>query len=168
MNTKSTKFCAILACASVVNAGYANPDFLSPDHTFGLPPALEEDGDLYASNILFTRLVQTQTELIHHIATPRQRAVAQTRAVAYFKKLKPEKKAELKKKKIRYIAVDTEKNAETTPKAKKVIMIWDTVSESLVGKNCYDLPAPPPVGTTAKFETYAAEYVGSGSDNGGG
>ena len=119
MNTKSTKLCSLLACVSVVNAGYANPDFLAPDHTFGLPPALEEDGELYASNILFTRLVQTQTELIHHIATPRQRAVAQTHAVAYFKKLKPEKKAELKKKKVRYIAVDTEKNAETTRRRRR-------------------------------------------------
>ena len=42
-------------------------------------------------------------------------------------------------------------------------MIWDTESESLVGKDCYDLPAPPAVGRTAKFETFAAEYVGNGS-----
>jgi hypothetical protein len=42
-------------------------------------------------------------------------------------------------------------------------MIWDTQSQEVVGNDVYDLKSVPPVGSTAKFETYSAEYVGSGS-----
>ncbi len=31
------------------------------------------------------------------------------------------------------------------------------------GNNVYDVESTPRVGQTAKFETYSAEYVGSGS-----
>jgi hypothetical protein len=41
-------------------------------------------------------------------------------------------------------------------------MIWDTQSQEVVGNNVYDVKSPPPVGSTAKFDTYSAEYVGSG------
>ena len=64
------------------------------------------------------------------------------------------------KKAPRYIAVDTEKNAQTAPGAKKAVMIWDTQSEQIVGNNVYDVESAPPVGQTAKFETFSAEYVG--------
>ncbi len=43
------------------------------------------------------------------------------------------------------------------------MIIWDTQSEEVVGNNVYDVKSPPPVGSTAKFDTYSAEYVGSGS-----
>ncbi len=62
----------------------------------------------------------------------------------------------------RYIAVDTVKDERSSPKAKKVVMIWDTQAEEIVGNNIYDVQSPPPVGTTAKFETYSAEYIGTG------
>ena len=68
----------------------------------------------------------------------------------------------LKKKHVRYIAVDTEKDDHTSPKAKKAVMIWDTQSESVAGNNVYDVQSTPSVGSTAKFDTYSAEYVGSG------
>jgi hypothetical protein len=97
-----------------------------------------------------------------HQATERQRRIAEQRARVYYGRLAPTKKAELKKKKVRYIAVDTEKNEKTSPKAKKAVMIWDTQSESVVGNNVYDVQSPPAVGSTAKFETYSAEYVGAG------
>jgi hypothetical protein len=76
--------------------------------------------------------------------------------------MEPKKQAEVirKRKKTRYIAVDTEKNAQTSPKAKKVVMVWDTQSESLVGNTVYDLQSPPAVGNSIVFTTYAAEYVG--------
>ena len=98
-----------------------------------------------------------------HQASERQRRIAEERARVYYAHLAPEKKEALKKKKVRYIAVDTEKNEKTSPKAKKAIMIWDTQSETVVGNNVYDVQSPPSVGSTAKFETYSAEYVGSGS-----
>ena len=49
-----------------------------------------------------------------------------------------------------------------SPTAKKVVMVWDTQAESFVGNNIYDVENPPAVGSTAKFETYAAEYIGTG------
>lgn len=98
-----------------------------------------------------------------HQATERQRNIAEQRARVYYGRLAPEKKMALKKKRVRYIAVDTEKNEKTSPKAKKAVMIWDTQSESVVGNNVYDVQSTPSVGSTAKFDTYSAEYVGSGS-----
>ncbi len=62
----------------------------------------------------------------------------------------------------RYIAVDTVKDKRASPKAKKVVMVWDTQAETFVGNNIYDVENPPAVGSTTKFETYAAEYIGTG------
>ena len=98
-----------------------------------------------------------------HQATERQRRVAEQRARVYYGRLSPEKKATLKKKKVRYIAVDTENNEKTSPKAKKSVMIWDTQSQQVVGNNVYDVEQPPQVGSSAKFETYSAQYVATGS-----
>jgi hypothetical protein len=67
------------------------------------------------------------------------------------------------KKRPRYIAVDTEKNEKTSPKAKKAVMLWDTQSQQIVGNDVYDVENTPPVGETAKFQTYSAQYVGTGS-----
>ena len=98
-----------------------------------------------------------------HQATERQRRIAEQRAKVYVGRISPARKAEMKRKKVRYIAVDTEKDEHTSPKAKKAVMIYDTQSDEVVGNNVYDVQSPPAVGSTAKFETYSAEYVGSGS-----
>lgn len=95
-------------------------------------------------------------------ASERQRKIAEERAKKFQAKLTPEKKATMKAKKVRYIAVETEKDERTSPKAKKDIMIWDVESQQIVGNNVYDVESTPPIGQTAKFETYAAEYVGTG------
>jgi len=97
-----------------------------------------------------------------HQATERQRRIAEARARVYYAHLAPAKKVALKQKRVRYIAVDTEKDAKTAPKAKKSIMIWDTQSQSMAGNNVYDVQNTPAVGGTAKFDTYSAEYVGGG------
>ena len=81
------------------------------------------------------------------------------------------KKPEKKKKKnprrhrthSRYILIDTVKDKRASPKAKKVVMIWDTHAQALVGNNVYDLTNPPPLGQAIVFETYSAEYVGAGT-----
>ena len=96
-------------------------------------------------------------------ASERQRKIAEERARAYQRRLTPERKAALKKKRVRYIAVDTVKDERTSSKAKKDVMIWDVESQQIVGNNVYDVESTPSVGQTAKFETYSAEYVGSGS-----
>jgi hypothetical protein len=109
------------------------------------------------------RIVQTQTMFIRQKATKEQIQVAEQRAKVYYTALPPARKTELKTKKVRYIAVDTVRSKTTSPKAKKTVMIWDTQSEAVVGNYVYDLETPPPVGQTAKFDTYSAEYVGKGS-----
>ena len=73
-----------------------------------------------------------------------------------------QKKTEMKKENKRYIAVETEPDERTSPEAEANVMIWDTESEKIVGNNVYDVEETPEVGSTAKFETYSAEYVGSG------
>jgi len=94
-----------------------------------------------------------------HQATERQQRIANERAQRAY----AERKSQLKARRTRYIAVDTVKDEHTSPGAKKSVMIWDTQSQEVVGNNVYDVKSPPPVGSTAKFDTYSAEYVGSGS-----
>ena len=139
MKTPTLRFTALLACCALLGS---NVELLG---------AMD-----------LGRMIQTQTMLIRHKATKEQMQVAQTRATTYYTHLAPEKKVVLKKKKVRYIAVDTVRSKEAPPKAKKTVMIWDTQSESLASTDVYDLEAPPAVGQTAKFDTYSAEYVGNG------
>ena len=101
--------------------------------------------------------------IAQHQATERQRQIAEERAQRAYARMSAERKSKMKARKTRYIAVDTEKNDQTSAQAKKSVMIWDTQSEEVVGNNVYDVKSPPPVGSTAKFDTYSAEYVGSGS-----
>jgi hypothetical protein len=168
MKTKTTQFCAIVASMALLDVGYGATGSFDPSGPME-PPATVGAPILLASEITFQRIIQTQTTLIQHEATERQRKIAQARALVYekhfqasIKHMEPKKQAEViqKRKKTRYIAVDTEKNAQTSPKAKKVVMVWDTQSESLVGNTVYDLPSPPAVGNSIVFTTYAAEYVG--------
>lgn len=95
-----------------------------------------------------------------HQSTKRQRRIAEQRARKYYGRLAPEKKV-TEKKKVRYLAVDTEKTDRTSPKARKVIMIWDTSTNALVNETIYDLQNPPAVGVAVKVETYSCEYIGS-------
>ena len=98
-----------------------------------------------------------------HEASERQRRIAEERARQAYAKMPAKRKAALKAKKVRYIAVDTEKNEKTSPKAQKSVMVWDTQSEKMANESVYDVQKAPPVGSTAKFDTYSAEYVGSGT-----
>jgi isoaspartyl peptidase/L-asparaginase-like protein (Ntn-hydrolase superfamily) len=96
-------------------------------------------------------------------ASERQKQIAEERAHRAYANMSAKRKAQLKAKKVRYIAVDTEKNAKTSPRAKKSVMVWDTEKQTIASDNVYDVQKSPPVGETAKFDRYSAEYVGSGS-----
>ncbi|HEY5893237.1 MAG TPA: hypothetical protein VIT91_08410 [Chthoniobacterales bacterium] len=96
-----------------------------------------------------------------HQATERQRAIAEARAARAYRAMPPQRKAALKEKKVRYIAVDTERNEQS--KGKKSVMVWDTQSQEVVGNNVYDVEKAPSVGSTAKFDAYNAQYVGTGA-----
>lgn len=104
-----------------------------------------------------------------HQASERQRKIAEQRARLYIARQEAARKAAASqpssaKKKVskpRYIPVKTVK--EQNSKGKDQVMIFDTQSNEIVGDNVYDLKTTPQVGQTSKFDTYTAEYVGTGS-----
>jgi hypothetical protein len=105
-----------------------------------------------------------------HQASERQRKIAEQRARLYMARQEaarkaaasqPSSTARKKPSKPRYIAVKTVK--EENSKGKDQVMIFDTQSNEIVGNNVYDLKESPQVGQTSKFDTYTAEYVGTGS-----
>lgn len=93
-------------------------------------------------------------------ATENQRKIAEERARQAYQAMPAEKKKALKAKKIRYIAVDTQKDRRM--KGRKAIMLWDTQSQEIVGRGVYDVATPPPLASRVTFETYSAEYIGEG------
>jgi hypothetical protein len=126
---------------------------------------------LVAGSSVTSLAIATVHVIAKHQATERQKQVAIARAKAAQAQIAAQQKraaAEAQKsgkkyvakKAPRFIAVDTEKNAQTSPGAHKAVMIWDTQSEQIVGNNVYDVESAPPVGQTARFETVSAEYVG--------
>ena len=122
-------------------------------------------GESIATGAAVGAVVAITTYIIaKHQADERQRQVAMQRGRIASARIAKRSSGGAKsaKKRPRYIAVDTVKNDKTSPKAKKAVMIYDTQSGSVVGNNVYDVQSPPSVGSTAKFETYSAEYVGSG------
>ena len=90
-------------------------------------------------------------------ASEQQKAIAQARAEAYMEGLNAAQKQEVKKK--RYIAVNTKKDSRI--QGEKAVMVFDTKSEKIVGNSVYDVEDAPPTGSTAKFDTVTATYVGS-------
>jgi hypothetical protein len=95
-------------------------------------------------------------------ATEHQRQVAEMRGRRAYAGMPEKRKQAMKAKKVRYIAVDTEKGQKTSPKAKKTVMIYDTQTQKVASNNAYDVEKAPAVGSTAKIDNYSAEYVGSG------
>lgn len=60
----------------------------------------------------------------------------------------------------RYLAVRTQ--SDRRAKTRTSVMLWDTQSQEIVGNVVYDLNENPPSRTIVNFETYSAQYVGSG------
>ncbi len=90
-----------------------------------------------------------------HQADERQRQIAEANARRQY----AARQAALKKQNARYIAVKTSRNSQSSGAAS--VMIWDTQSQKLVGDTVYDVKQTPQQGTTAKFDSYNAVYVGS-------
>jgi hypothetical protein len=94
-----------------------------------------------------------------HKATERQRQYAEERARLAYQNAPPPRQASYRKS--RYIAVDTVR--EQNSSGAKSVMIYDTATQQVVGNNVYDVKQPPKEGTVSKFDTYSAEYVGTGA-----
>ncbi len=159
MKTQSTKILSILIAAALwSNSSFAQ--FPLPPLPFNLPGG---SNSAAASAAVIAGLVVVVYIIEKHQASERQKRVAEERARRSYANMSPKRKATLKAKKVRYIAVDTEKNEKTSPRAKKSVMVWDTQSQEIAGSNVYDVKTSPKVGETAKFDKYSAEYVGSGT-----
>jgi hypothetical protein len=97
----------------------------------------------------------------HHQTTSRYVAVDTLRpnkkqSEAYVKKVATEKqKADWNKEKLSDRWVE--------PAKLRCVMVFDTVSKEFVGSGCYVVGATPQLGEIDTFETYSAEYIGSGN-----
>lgn len=92
-----------------------------------------------------------------HEATKRQEQIAQARAARIYQGMPPERKQQVTKQ--RYMAVETTKDNRI--EGEKAVMIYDTKNQQLVSNDVYDVKDAPKVGSTAKFDTYNATYVGA-------
>ncbi len=187
MRPPTFKLTVIAVTAIALNNAFAQPSTVADPAEFDASTVLRTPPPIIVETLAvdMSRIISTQTMLIRIQATEYQRAVAIARARAYVdaqfkgtaqphqtekatansKKAKPnapQTAAQPKKKLPRYLAVETVKDKRTSHQVKKVIMIWDTQSGSLISNDLYDVKAPPPAGTVAKFETYSAEYIGTG------
>ena len=94
-----------------------------------------------------------------HEATERQRQVAQEEGrFAYQQPIEQHKTRGAKES--RYIAVATVREPDS--KGAKSLMIFDTQTDQVVGNHVYDVKTEPKTGQVVKFESYSAEYVGTG------
>jgi hypothetical protein len=98
--------------------------------------------------------------LIRHKATEEQRRVAENNAKIFFSQLAPEKKQELKRKKVHVVLIRTTRSRETSPAAKEVRMRYSLEGESLIDDYAYEFQAPLQAGTIAKATGIDPEYVG--------
>jgi hypothetical protein len=106
------------------------------------------------------RTIQTQTMFIRRKATEEQLRAAAANAKAFFSKLTPAKKVELKKKNIREVLIRTVRSRETSPQAKDVRMRFSLEGESLIDNYTYEFNAPLEGGTIAQAKGLEPEYVG--------
>jgi len=106
------------------------------------------------------RVIQTQTFLIRRKATELQRRVAENNAKIFFKQLTPERKEELKKKKVHTVLVRTTRSRETSPAAKDVRMRYSVEGESLIDDYAYEFSSPLQAGTITNATGIESEYVG--------
>ena len=144
---------ALLASASVGSARAQLP--FVPSLPFGRSNAAEA--------IVTAAVIATVISIIaQHEATERQRQVAEMRARQSYARMSAKRRADMKAKKVRYIAVDTERGQSSSPKARKTVMIYDTQTQRVASNSAYDVQKTPTVGATAKIDNYSAEYVGSG------
>ena len=153
------------ACLVTVGAIVASASVGTVRAQFPYVPSLPFGGGRHdtARHIVHAAVVASVIYFVaKHQATERQRQIAERRARQSYARMSAKRKANMKAKKVRYIAVDTEKGTKSSPKAKKTVMIYDTQTQRVASNNAYDVEKAPGVGTTAKIDTYSAEYVGSG------
>jgi hypothetical protein len=120
-------------------------------------------GETVRTGSISTRLISgTVAVIARRQATERQRALATQRGRAWVARRPALTYTAHLGQHARYIAIDTERDSRTSPRAQQTVMLFDTEAQQVVGKNVYDVQTPPAVGSIARFETYSAQYVGPG------
>jgi hypothetical protein len=94
-----------------------------------------------------------------HETTERQRRVAEERARLAYANANAPRKARYRK--TRYIAVDTVREKDSA--GAQSVMIYDTQTQKIVGNEVYDVKQTPKDGALSKFDSYSAEYAGTGA-----
>jgi hypothetical protein len=155
--------CGVFACMAC--CGPAVAEYNADSGSFvsgGFDPLTATTSAVYFSwgEQAIRRIVETQTMFIRHRATEYQRRVAEQNAKVFFKALTPEKKAELRKKKIKTVLIRTVRSAETSPNAKDIRMRYSLEGESLIDDYVYEFSSPLGTGTVAKTVDPEPEYVG--------
>jgi hypothetical protein len=151
------------ACLLTVGALLASASVGTARAQFPFVPSLPFHNSDTAERIVTAAVIATVVLIIaQHEATERQRQVAEMRARQSYARMPAKRRADMKAKKVRYIAVDTERGQASSPKARKTVMIYDTRTQKVASNSAYDVEKPPTVGSTAKIDNYSAEYVGSG------
>lgn len=92
-------------------------------------------------------------------ASVEQREVALARARRYYARLDADQKKALKQKRVRYLAVNTTRDGDSSKG--QPVMKFDTVTQELTSDSVYTLDNKPKQGTPIKLDTHA-EYIGNG------
>ena len=141
----------------------------------------DESARAEGTGVQGSSLVRAVVILATHEASAKQRAVAEQngrRAVAKLQARiaaeertpprvkpaggkKPAIAATPRRKLPRVIAIVTEKDSQTNPKAAKAVMLFDTHSQQIVGSKVYDIESEPRPGEDVRFETHSASYLGA-------
>lgn len=151
------------ACLLTIGALLVSASVGTVRAQFPYVPSLPFGGNNTARTIVTAAVIASVVYFIaKHEATERQRQVAEMRARQSYARMSAQRRANMKAKKVRYIAVDTERGQKSSPKAKKTVMIYDTQTQRIASNNAYDVEKSPSVGSTAKIDSFSAEYVGSG------
>jgi hypothetical protein len=159
MNTPILKAVCLLTAGAIL----ASASIGTARAQFPYVPSLPFHNSSTAEKIVTAAVIAiTIYSIARYEADQRQREVAIMRGRQSYARMSPQRKANMKAKKVRYIAVDTERSKKTSPKAKKTVMIYDTQTNTVANNVAYDVEKAPSVGTTAKIDNYSAEYVGSG------
>jgi hypothetical protein len=141
----------------------------------------DESAAAEGTGVQGSSLVRAVVILATHQASPKQRAVAEQNARHAVAKMqaqiaarekapprpkttgekKPTTTTKPRKKLPRVIAIATEPDQKTDPKAARAVMLWDTSAQQIIGNKVYDIESEPPRGADVRFETQAASYLGA-------
>jgi hypothetical protein len=108
----------------------------------------------------FVRTIEVQTTFIRRTATEYQRLVAERNKEAFFRKMTPAKKSELRKRNIHAVLIRTVSSPQTSKGAADYIRFRLDETGSFVDDNAYEFQPPLEVGTIAQLKGLEPEFVG--------